>query len=83
MIYFPKQKPVDRSPVVHRGLRVAAAKEQAGAHVGWHFRAPNLTARGPKGGGLLGESHREVGWWWGARNMADDETLTRRWNELW
>jgi hypothetical protein len=46
---------------------------QAGAHVGWHFRAPNLTARGPKGGGLLGESHREVGWWWGARDLADDE----------
>jgi hypothetical protein len=61
---------------------MAAAKGQAGAHVGWHFRAPNLTASGPKGEGLLGESHHEVGWWWGARDLADDETLTWRWNEL-
>jgi hypothetical protein len=68
--------------MVHHGLWVVAAKGQAGAHVGWHFRALNLTARGPKGGGLLGESHREVGWWWGARNLADDETLTRQRNEL-
>jgi hypothetical protein len=87
MIYFPKQNPVDRvhqsrGPVVQGGIRATAAKGLAGAHAGWHFWAPNLTARGPKGGGLLRESHRKVGWWWGARDLAGDETLKQRRNKL-
>jgi hypothetical protein len=68
--------------VVHGGLRAAAAKGLARAHAGRHFCAPNLTTRGSKGGGLLGESHREVGWWGGTRDLAGDETIKRRWNEL-
>jgi hypothetical protein len=73
---------MDWSPAVHGGLRTAAAKGLVGAHARQHFRVPNLATRGPKGGGLLGESHHEVGWWWGTRDSAGDETLKRRWNEL-
>jgi hypothetical protein len=74
--------PVDRWPVVHGGLRAAVAKGLIGAHAGWCFQVPNLTVRGPKGGGLLGESHHEVGWWWGAHDLAGDETIRPWWNEL-
>jgi hypothetical protein len=69
--------------VVHGGLWAAAAKGHAGAHTRRCFWAPNLAVRGPKEGGLLGESHREVGWWWGAHDLGGDETIRRRWNELW
>jgi hypothetical protein len=58
--------PVDRWPVVHGELRAAVAKGLTGAHAGQHFWEPNLAAKGPKGGRLLGESHREGGWWEGA-----------------
>jgi hypothetical protein len=68
--------------VVHGGLW-AAAKGLTGAHVERCFRAPNLAMRGPKEGGLLGESHHEVGRWWGARDLAGDETIRRRRNDLW
>jgi hypothetical protein len=68
MIYFPKQNPVGRVHQSHgpfaggpRWTWAAAAKGLTEAHAGRHFWAPNLTARGPKGGGLLRESHREVG----------------------
>jgi hypothetical protein len=74
---------MDRWPVVHGRLRSSAAKGLVGALAGWRFRVPNLVVRGPKGGGLLEESHREVGWWWGARDLAGDETTRRRRNELW
>jgi hypothetical protein len=68
--------------MVHGGLWAAAAKGLTGAHTGQRFWVPNLAVRGTKGGGLLVESHCEDGWWWGARNLAGDETIRRRQNEL-
>jgi hypothetical protein len=54
-----------------------------GAHAEQHFWAPNLAVRGPKGGGLLGESHHEGGWWeGGTHDLAGDETIKRQRNEL-
>jgi hypothetical protein len=41
--------------------QAALELELTGAHARRCFRAPNLSAIGPKGGGLLGESHH---CWW-------------------
>jgi hypothetical protein len=54
---------------------VALGLVLTGAHAGRRFRVPNLVASGPKGGGLLGESHREVEWQQGARDLAGSETI--------
>jgi hypothetical protein len=73
---------MDWWPVVHGGLRAAAAKGLTGAHAERRFRASNPIMRGSKGGGLLQESHHKDGWWWGARDLAGDETIKWR-NEVW
>jgi hypothetical protein len=46
------------------------------------YRSSELDAGGPKGGGLLRDSDREVRWRQGARDLGDNEMIKRRWNEL-
>jgi hypothetical protein len=46
------------------------------------YRGSELDAGGPKGGVLLEDSDREVGWRRGARDLVGNEMIKRRWNEL-